>query len=139
MLWLKAFHVVFVITWFASLFYLPRLFVYHVGATDAVSIARFKVMERRLFAMMTIGATLAIVFGVAMIVTTPQLLALGWLRVKLVLVAMLIAYHFVCYRLLVAFREDRNTRSEKWFRVFNDLPTVPLLIGIVVLAEVKPF
>ncbi|HYM36386.1 MAG TPA: CopD family protein, partial [Steroidobacteraceae bacterium] len=114
MIWLKAFHVTFVITWFASLFYLPRLFVYHVGTKDAAGIERFKIMERRLFAMMTIGGTLAVTFGIAMVIVSPALLSMNWLRVKIVLVALLIAYHFMCYRLMIAFREDRNTHSERW-------------------------
>ena len=86
MLWLKAFHIVFVVTWFAGLFYLPRLFVYHAAATDALSIERFKTMERRLFAMMTIGATLALLFGIAMLIVAPGLLQAGWLHAKLTLV-----------------------------------------------------
>jgi protoporphyrinogen IX oxidase len=138
MLWLKAFHIVFVVTWFAGLFYLPRLYVYHAGAQDAVSTERFKVMERRLFTMMTIGATLAALFGVGMIVAAPSYLQFGWLHTKLTLVAALIAYHFWCYRLLVAFRENRNQHSEKWYRAFNEIPTL-FLIAIVVLVVVKPF
>ena len=104
MLWLKAFHVVFVVTWFAGLFYLPRLFVYHVTVNDEASLQRFAVMERRLFGIMTIGAVLAAVFGVSMILAAPGYLAFSWLRVKLVLVALLIGYHIWCYRLLVALR-----------------------------------
>jgi protoporphyrinogen IX oxidase len=112
MLWLKAFHVVFVVTWFAGLFYLPRLFIYHAGATDAVGIERFVVMERRLFSIMTLGATLAVVFGVAMIVAAPGYLHFGWLHLKLTLVAALIGYHFWCRALMTALREGRNTRSQ---------------------------
>ena len=89
MLWLKALHVVFVVTWFAGLFYLPRLFIYHVRATDALGIARFRVMERRLFVIMSIGAVLAVGFGIAMIIAAPAYLSLPWLRVKVVLVALL--------------------------------------------------
>ena len=85
--WLKAFHVVFVVTWFAGLFYLPRLFVYHVATTDAPGVARFIVMERRLFFLMSLGALLAVLFGIAMIVAAPAYLAFGWLRAKLLLVA----------------------------------------------------
>jgi protoporphyrinogen IX oxidase len=138
MLWLKAFHVIFVVTWFAGLFYLPRLFVYHSITTDAEGIARFKIMERRLFAMMTLGGALAVLFGAAMIAMSPALLSMMWLRVKLALVVLLIAYHILCFFLLRAFREDRNTRTHTWYRAFNELPTV-LLIAIVVLAIVKPF
>jgi protoporphyrinogen IX oxidase len=138
MLWLKAFHIVFVVTWFAGLFYLPRLYVYHAGAQDSLSIERFKIMERRLFTMMTIGATLAALAGVGMIFVAPSYLQFGWLHAKLTLVAALIAYHIWCYRLLVAFRENRNQHSEKWYRAFNEVPTL-FLIAIVILVVVKPF
>ena len=138
MLWLKAFHVVFVVTWFAGLFYLPRLFVYHTVATDQVSLERFVVMERRLFSIMTLGATLAAVFGISMIVARPGYLSFGWLHVKLTLVAALIAYHIWCYLLMVTLREGRNRHSQRWFKMFNEAPAL-LLIGIVILAVVKPF
>jgi putative membrane protein len=138
MLWLKAFHIVFVVTWFAGLFYLPRLFVYHASAHDSAGIERFKVMERRLFAMMTIGALLAAAFGAAMVVLAPAFLKMGWLHAKLTLVAALIAYHLWCYRLMIAFREGRNEHSERWYRGFNEAPTL-LLIAIVILVVVKPF
>jgi putative membrane protein len=138
LLWLKAFHIIFVVTWFAGLFYLPRLFVYHAVATDPVSIERFKVMEKRLYGIMSVGAGLAIVFGVSMIVTAPSYLTFGWLRTKLVLVLLLIAYHAYCRVLTRRLAEGRNTRSERWLRMFNEVPAV-LLIAIVILAVVKPF
>jgi protoporphyrinogen IX oxidase len=138
MLWLKAFHIVFVVTWFAGLFYLPRLFVYHASAEDVPGIDRFKVMERRLFTMMTIGAVLAAVFGIAMVAIAPSFLRTGWLQAKLALVAALFAYHLWCYQLMIAFREGRNVHSERWYRGFNEAPTL-LLIAIVVLVVVKPF
>jgi putative membrane protein len=138
MLWLKAFHVVFVVTWFAGLFYLPRLFVYHATAADAIGLERFVVMERRLFGIMTVGGTLAVLFGISMIVAAPGYLAFGWLHVKLLLVAALIAYHIWCYRLMVALRTGRSRRSERWFRLFNEAPAL-LLMAIVVLAVVKPW
>jgi len=138
MLWLKAFHIVFVVTWFAGLFYLPRLFVYHATATDPVGVERFKIMERRLLAIMTIGGALAAVFGVGMILLSPGFLSIGWLRLKLVLVAVLVGYHFWCSRLVLAFRADENRHSERWYRLFNEAPSL-LLIAIVVLAIVKPF
>ena len=137
MLWLKAFHVVFVITWFAGLFYLPRLFVYHAGASDAPGIARFVVMERRLFFIMTLGALLAVLLGVAMIVSAPAYLGFGWLRAKVLLVAALVAYHAWCYRLMLGFRAARNAHSPRWYRLFNEVPAL-LLVAIVVLAVVKP-
>jgi protoporphyrinogen IX oxidase len=138
MLWLKAFHVVFVVTWFAGLFYLPRLFVYHVAAQDALGIERFVVMERRLFGIMTLGAVLAAVFGMSMIATAPEYMATGWLRLKLVLVAALIGYHIWCYRLMLSLAAGRNTHSQRWYRFFNEFPAL-LLIAIVILAVVKPF
>ena len=137
MLWLKAFHVVFVVTWFAGLFYLPRLFVYHVGVTDAAGIARFRVMERKLFIMMSLGAVLAVLLGAAMIASAPGYLAMGWLRVKVLLVAGLVGYHAWCYQLMLALRVGAGAHSERWYRMFNELPSL-LLIGIVVLAVVKP-
>ena len=138
MLWLKAFHIIFVVTWFAGLFYLPRLFIYHVTTTDQTGIERFKMMERRLFAIMTIGASLAALFGVLLIVNAPSYMQAGWLHAKLSLVVALIAYHVWCYRLVASFREGRNTHSTGWYRVFNEVPTV-LLIAIVILAVVRPF
>lgn len=137
MLWLKAFHLVFVVTWFAGLFYLPRLFVYHASATDAVGIERFIVMERRLCVIMSIGALLAATFGTAMIALSPEYLREPWLQLKLLLVASLAGYHFWCYRLVVAFAARRSTRSPRWFRWFNEVPSL-LLIAIVILAVVKP-
>jgi putative membrane protein len=137
MLWLKAFHIVFVVTWFAGLFYLPRLFIYHAAATDAAGLERFVVMERRLFAIMTIGAMLALSFGLAMILLAPRYLDGRWLQVKLVLVLALVAYHLWCYRLMVGLDAGRNRHSDRWYRWFNEVPGL-LLIAIVVLAVVKP-
>jgi protoporphyrinogen IX oxidase len=138
MLWLKAFHIVFVVTWFAGLFYLPRLFVYHAATTDAVSLERFAIMERRLFGIMTLGATFAVVFGGSMIVAAPTYLRFGWLYLKLTLVAALIGYHLWCHLLMTALREGRNAHSQRWYRIFNEVPAL-LLIAIVILAVVKPF
>jgi protoporphyrinogen IX oxidase len=137
MLWLKALHVVFVITWFAGLFYLPRLYVYHAQASDSISTQRFEIMERRLFAIMTIGAAAAIFFGSLMLIESPGYLQMTWLRLKLLFVASVIAYHAYCYKLMRDFAAQRNTRSSKWFRAFNELPSL-LLIVIVILAVVKP-
>ena len=138
MLWLKAFHIVFVVTWFAGIFYLPRLFMYHALATDTVSIERFQTMEKRLFGIMTIGATLTLLFGVSMVSVAPGLLQAGWLHAKLTLVVLLIGYHHACGPLLKKFERGENRRSHKWFRVFNEVP-VFLMLGIVVLVVVKPF
>jgi putative membrane protein len=137
MLWLKAFHVIAVVTWFSGLFYLPRLYVYHADAQDSISIERFAIMERRLFALMTIGAVASVGLGAAMLVAAPSYLAMGWLRIKLVLVLLLIAYHWFCYKLMRDFAVNRNMRGARWYRGFNEVPSL-LLIAIVVLAVVKP-
>jgi putative membrane protein len=137
MLWLKALHVIFVITWFAGLFYLPRLYVYHAQASDSISTQRFEIMERRLFAIMTIGAAAGIFFGALMLIESPAYLQMTWLKVKLLFVALVVAYHAYCYKLMRDFAAQRNMRSAKWFRAFNELPSV-LLIVIVILAVVKP-
>jgi putative membrane protein len=137
MLWIKAFHIVFMVTWFAGLFYLPRLFVYHAMAEDAASRERFKIMERKLYyGIMAPGALLTVTFG--------AWLWLGygitgaWLHAKLILVAALVAYHLWCGKLLHDFRHDRSVHGHVWYRWFNEVPVVAL-IAIVVLAVVKPF
>ncbi|HYM29144.1 MAG TPA: CopD family protein [Steroidobacteraceae bacterium] len=137
MLWLKAFHVVFVVTWFAGLFYLPRLFVYHAATADLPGLKRFVVMERRLFFIMSLGALLAILFGLAMIVAAPAYLTQDWLRAKLLLVAALGGYHAWCYRLMLGCRRGEARHTQRWYRLFNEVPGL-LLIAIVVLAVVKP-
>ena len=137
-LWFKAFHITFVVAYFAGLFYLPRLFVYHADAKDTISHDRFVIMERRLYGLTHMAAGLAILFGILMIVTAPSLLKMHWLQVKLFLVALVIVYQAWCKKLLVALRDGKNTRSANWFRAFNEVPTV-LLIGIAILAVVKPF
>jgi putative membrane protein len=143
MLWLKAFHIVGVVSWFAGLLYLPRLFVYHAqiqnGAVeDVAGNARFKIMERKLFGIMTVAAALAIAFGVWMLAVVPDYLLMRWLHVKLALVFLLVAYHGACFALLQQFAADRNARSERFFRIFNEAPAL-LLIAIVILVVVKPF
>lgn len=138
MLWFKAFHIIFLVTWFAGLFYLPRLFVYHAEASDAASLERFKVMERRLFTMTNIGAILTLAFGVALVMSTPAFLKMGWLHAKLTLVAVLIGYHLWCGKLVISFRNDANRHSARWYRMFNEFPAL-LLIGIVLLVVLKPF
>jgi protoporphyrinogen IX oxidase len=136
--WLKAFHIVFVVTWFAGLFYLPRLFVYHAAAEDRRAAEMLGTMERRLFVIMTIGAALAAAFGIAMVAVAPGYLDMGWLHVKLALVVLLVGYHGWCYRLMVQLRETGHRRSQRWYRWFNEVPGV-LLIAIVILAVVKPW
>lgn len=140
MLWVKAFHIVFVVMWYAGLLYLPRLFVYHAMSGDPVGIERFKVMERKLFLIMTIGGVGALLLGVWMLVDyawtaySPSL----WLHVKLVLVAALIAFHGHCAKLMLDFRHDRNFHGHRFYRIMNEIPAV-ILIAVVVLAVVKPF
>ncbi len=136
MLWLKSFHIVFVVAWFAGLFYLPRLFVYHAATPEPQGRARFAVMERRLYGIMTIGAIGAVLFGVAMIAAAPVYLGFGWLRIKLLLVLALIGYHLWC-RALIGELAAGVVRSQRWYRLFNEVPGV-LLIAIVILAVVKP-
>lgn len=137
-LWFKAFHITFVVAYFAGLFYLPRLFVYHADAKDEVSHERFVIMEKRLYSLTHVAAGLAVLFGILMVMSSIALLQMHWLQVKLFLVALLVVYQAWCKKLLVAFREKRNTRSAKWFRVFNEAPAL-LLIGIAIMAVVKPF
>jgi putative membrane protein len=137
MLWIKSLHIIFVVAWFAGLFYLPRLFVYHAMAEDAPSRERFKVMERRLYlGIMAPGAVLALVFGLWLWLGYG--FSGGWLHAKLALVALLVAYHLWCGKLLKDFRYDRNTRSHVWYRWFNEIPTV-ILLCVVILTVVKPF
>jgi len=136
MLWLKAFHIVFMVTWFAGLFYLPRLFIYHTEATDALSLERFVIMERRLFGIMTLGALLTAIFGVAQLILVPAYLKLAWMHIKLTLVLALIGYHFWCFRLMRAFAVGQNRHSSRWYRWFNEAPVLGL-IPIVLLAVLK--
>ena len=137
MLWVKALHIVFMVTWFAGLLYLPRLFVYHAMATDPVGIERFKVMERKLYhGIMTPGAALTIAFGLWLWLGYG--ISGAWLHAKLVLVLATLAYHFYCGKLLRDFKHDRNIRSHRWLRGFNELP-VASLFAIVILVVVKPF
>lgn len=140
-LWLKAFHIITVITWFAGIFYLPRLFVYHAMAEDAASRERFKIMERKLYrGIMTPSMVLAVAFGIAMLLTEAGRgwLSMGWLHAKLALVALVLVYHFWCGRLLKSFQKDANTRSHRWYRFFNEVPVLAL-VGIVLLVVLKPF
>ena len=137
MLWIKAFHIIFMVTWFAGLFYLPRLFVYHAASEDTVSRERFKVMERKLFfGIMNPGAILTIGFGLWLWLGYG--FHGGWLHAKLALVAVLVVYHIYCGKLLSDFRHDRNTHGHVFYRWLNELPVV-LLIAIVLLVELQPF
>jgi putative membrane protein len=137
MLWVKSFHIVFVVAWFAGLFYLPRLFVYHALTTDSAGIERFKIMERKLYyGIMTPSAVLAVVLGLWL------WLGYGitgiWLHAKLALVVLLIAYHGYCGRLLADFKRDRNRHGHVYYRWFNEIPVL-ILIAVVILVVVKPW
>ncbi|MEE4175032.1 MAG: CopD family protein [Xanthomonadales bacterium] len=139
MLWLKAFHIIFMVTWFAGLFYLPRIFVYHAMAEDETTRETFKVMERKLLIMTHLGGALTWIFGLALILTWPRVyLSMGWLHAKLALVLVLVAYHVWCWRLVRVFARDGNRRDHVWYRWFNEVPVL-FLIAIVLLAILKPF
>jgi putative membrane protein len=138
MLWIKSLHIVFMVTWFAGLFYLPRLFVYHSLATDAIGIERFKLMERKLyFGIMTPGAVLTIVFG--MWLWQGYGITGGWLYAKLVLVAILVTHHVWLGKLLQDFKHDRNRHGDVFYRWINEIPALPVLLGAVLLVVLKPF
>jgi putative membrane protein len=139
MLWVKSLHLIFMVTWFAGLFYLPRLFVYHAMSDDAALIERFKVMERKLYwGIMTPGGVLTIVFGTWLWLGWFKGVFGGWFHAKLALVALLAAYHLWCGMLLKDFASGRNARSHVWFRWFNEFPVV-VLIATVFLVVFKPF
>lgn len=132
----KAIHVAFMVTWFAGLFYLPRLFIYHAEATDTVSLERFVVMERRLFGIMTIGAVITVIFGLILIGINHALVGQFWFQLKLLLVFGLIAFHFRCYRWMRRFANGESVSDTKWLRWFNEIP-VFFLFGIILLAVTK--
>lgn len=139
MAWVLAFHIISVVCWFSGLFYLPRLFVYHAMSDDQVSRERFKIMERKLLNGITTPSAIAtVVFGTWLITFNPDYyLGSGWFHWKLLLVIILIAYHGLCWRFMLALREDRSTRSHVFFRYFNEFPVL-LLVTIVILVTVKP-
>jgi putative membrane protein len=140
-LWLISLHLIFMVTWFAGLFYLPRLYVYHAMSEDAASIERFKVMERKLFyGIMTPGAVLTLVFGMWMLMDYAWAAygRMGWLHTKLLLVLLMLVYHLWCGKLMLDFKHDRNRHNHVWYRWFNEVPVI-FLIGIILLAELKPF
>ncbi len=139
-LWLKAFHIIFVVTWFAGLFYMPRLFVYHSTTTDQEGKERFKLMQRKLYKIiMNPSMILTLVFGIWLLVESWQAYSTQvWIWVKVTLVILLVGYHHYCLRIMKAFAEDRQIHSEKFFRIFNELPAL-VLIAAVILVVVKPF
>ena len=137
MLWIKALHIIFMVTWFAGLFYLPRLFVYHAMSEDKTGIERFKIMESKLFfGIMTPGAVLTVAFGLWLWLGYG--FGGGWLIVKMCLVLVLAIYHLYCGLLLVQFKHDRNRHGHTFYRWLNELPVL-ILAAIVILVVVKPF
>lgn len=142
MLWLKAFHIIAVVTWFAGLFYLPRLLVHHAEESEPVARARLKIMERKLSVMLHIAGGLTVLLGVATLIAAmmimPGYFMQGWLHAKLLLVAVLIAYHFYIVHLVKKFATDNITLSPKALRFINEFPGI-LLIAIIILVVVKPF
>ena len=137
MLWIKSLHIIFMVTWFAGLFYLPRLFVYHAMSDDAASIERFKVMERKLYyGIMSPGGLLTVLFGCWLWLAYG--FTGGWLHAKITLVAVLVGYHLWCGKLLKDFKFDRNVRSHVWFRWFNEFPVL-IMIAVIFLVELQPF
>lgn len=139
MQWLLAFHIIAVVCWFAGLFYLPRLFVYHADVRDEISNQRFKIMEQRLYyGIMTPAAILTILFGIGLLSMNFKVyLAMVWLQIKLILVLFLLVYHIYCGFIIQRFKLNSNNLSSKFFRFFNEIPTL-LLIAIVILAVVQP-
>jgi putative membrane protein len=144
MLWIKAFHIIFVVTWFAGLFYLPRLFVYHAMTDDTIGQERFKVMEHKLYyAITTPSAVLATSLGLWLLIAywwQPLLnvTGVGWLYLKLVLVVILLGYHWYCGQFLQDFKHNRNRHSHVFYRWFNEFPVI-ILIAVIILVEVQPF
>ena len=141
MLWVKALHLIFMVTWFAGLFYLPRLFVYHSMSDDQISIDRFKIMERKLFyGITTPGGVLTLVFGfwTLYLFGWENYANSLWLHIKLVLVFAVVVYHVYCGKLLIDFKHDRNKHGHVWYRWFNEIPVLFLFV-IIILAVVRPF
>jgi putative membrane protein len=139
MLWVKALHVIFMVTWFSGLFYLPRLYVYHAMCEDDIGKQRFKIMERKLyFGITTPGAVLTLGFGLWLLsYNFTGYLQAGWMQAKLTCVGLLLVYHLVCGKLLMDFKYDRNKHSHVFYRWFNEVPVL-LLAAIVVLVVVRP-
>lgn len=140
MQWILALHIIFMVTWFAGLFYLPRLFVYHAMSDDTISIERFKIMERKLYyGITTPGAVLTIVFGIWLLAMNfHAYMQMGWMHLKLLLVLLLIFYHLYCGKLYHSFKNDKNCHGHVFYRWINEIPIV-FLFAIVILVVVKPF
>lgn len=138
MLWVKTFHIVFVASWFAGLFYLPRIFVNLAMEREAAAVARLLTMARKLYRFMTMIAVLALALGLWLWLGYGIGRGQGWIHAKLAVVVLLIAYHLYCRRVLGAFERGENRRSDRWYRIFNELPVLGL-IAAVALVVVKPF
>ena len=136
MLWVKALHIIFVTSWFAGLFYLPRLFVNHAMETNESTLARLALMEHKLYRFMLPLAVLALVFGLWLWLGYG--ISGAWLHVKLLLVVGLVVYHLYCGKLMGDFKAGNNTHSHVWYRWFNEVPVI-VLVFVVILVEVKPF
>jgi putative membrane protein len=138
--WLKAIHIMAAITWFAAIFYLPRLFVYHAMAEDRISRERFQVMERKLYrGIMTPSMIVTLIFGLWMLAANWSVYGqMGWVHAKLVLVALLVVYHHLCLAYLKRFAREENRHDHRFYRIFNEIPVL-LLVGIVILAVIRPF
>jgi len=138
--WILSFHIIFMVMWFAGLFYLPRLFVYHAACEDAPGDERFKVMERKLYIITNIGFYGALLFGLIMVYSYAWAAYAGsiWFWVKTIMVLVLIAYHFYCGHLVKVFREGKNNRTHVFYRWLNEIPVLPLFV-IVICVVVKPF
>ena len=139
-LWFKAFHVFFMVAWFAGVFYLPRLFVNHAETSSTEVAEQLKGMEKRLLYFITPFAILTVVLGLIIIYAYgyPWFVASKWLHIKLTLVMVLLSYHGYCFKLVKTFQQDNNTRSGKFYRIFNEIPVL-VLLAIIILAYVKPF
>lgn len=137
-LWLKAFHLAFMVTWFAGLFYLPRLFIYHAEAADLPSRQRFTLMEKRLFAIMTIGAVITAVFGIVLLILNSALLSQTWFQIKLVFLLAMVIYHWSCWRWITSLAAISEPQESAGLRWYNEIPVI-FLLGIVLLAVLKPF
>lgn len=138
MLWLKAFHIIFVVTWFAGLLYLPRLFVYTAMTDDANTRGTLLTMQRKLLGITNVGGALAVIFGIWILIEVPGWLSQSWIHWKMNLVILLVAYHIWCIRLVRRFARGETPHGHVWFRWFNEVPAV-LLIAIVLLVVLKPF
>lgn len=138
MLWIKAFHIVFVVSWYAGLLYLPRLFVHHVGVDHQAVHEKFVMMEHKLFIIMTIAAIAASILGIWLLLILSAYMTMGWLHAKLGLYLLLVAYHAYCWKLKGQFARGENTRSDRWYRLFNEIPAL-ILVAVCILVVVKPF